>query len=365
MIKGRTYVFLDIAIGEVPAGRIVFELFDNINPRTSENFRGLCTGEYGQFKLDGKQKNLHYLNTSLFTVFTGQYILGGDISYDNGNGGHSIYGLSFNDENFTVNHTERGLLSMVNRGKNNNNSQFRVSLGPLPQFNHKEIVFGKLVYGNDVLTIIEKTKVDKKYRPKELILIVNCGELGDTKDFMSKDPLSLAGMKRIRDANKYNRLYFEQIKNEDDQNKDNEISSSELEIDEKKKLRTIIDSRADVIEHNLAKRNLSEIKDERLAQIKQRIADIKTKNIDAVYKEEKILEDPEREKKLRAQKYATYKEDKVREQDYKNISGLGYLDKPMHEISRTKQDEKNSKKEVFGWDGKIKSIQCRFTVQSS
>ncbi|XP_017640693.1 peptidyl-prolyl cis-trans isomerase CYP22-like isoform X1 [Gossypium arboreum] len=39
-------VFFDITIGSIPAGRIKMELFADIAPKTAENFRQLCTGEY-------------------------------------------------------------------------------------------------------------------------------------------------------------------------------------------------------------------------------------------------------------------------------------------------------------------------------
>lgn len=52
----------------------------------------------------------------------------GDIVKFNGTSGESIYGPTFADENFTDLHHKRGLLSMVNRGPNTNNSKFMFTL---------------------------------------------------------------------------------------------------------------------------------------------------------------------------------------------------------------------------------------------
>jgi hypothetical protein len=40
-------VFFDMTIGGTSAGRMVFELYADVVPRTAENFRQLCTGEPG------------------------------------------------------------------------------------------------------------------------------------------------------------------------------------------------------------------------------------------------------------------------------------------------------------------------------
>ena len=43
----RSRCFLDITLGGQELGRIAFELFDDVVPKTADNFRALCTGEKG------------------------------------------------------------------------------------------------------------------------------------------------------------------------------------------------------------------------------------------------------------------------------------------------------------------------------
>lgn len=50
----RDRVFMDISIGGLPSGRLVFELFNDVAPKTAENFRALCTGDMGSGKATGK-----------------------------------------------------------------------------------------------------------------------------------------------------------------------------------------------------------------------------------------------------------------------------------------------------------------------
>lgn len=96
----RPRCFFDVSLGGLPIGRIVFELFSDVAPRTVENFRCLCTGEKGVGATTGKQ--LHYKGAIFHRVVKDFMIQSGDFSAGNGTGGESIYGGTFEGENFLI-----------------------------------------------------------------------------------------------------------------------------------------------------------------------------------------------------------------------------------------------------------------------
>ena len=168
-------VFFDIKIGSGTTERITMGLYGDVVPKTVENFRALCTGENGIGK---KGKRLHYKGSSFHRIIPNFMIQGGDFTDGNGMGGESIYGETFDDENFKLRHTGKGTLSMANAGPNTNGSQFFICTVETAWLDGRHVVFGKVIAGLDVMAKVENVG-SQSGTPSVTVTIVDSGELDE------------------------------------------------------------------------------------------------------------------------------------------------------------------------------------------
>ena len=94
----------------------------------------------------------------------------------NGMGGKSIYGSSFDDENFKLRHEGPGILSMANSGPNTNGSQFFICVRRTSHLDGKHVVFGQVIRGYDVVKAIESVG-SSSGSPAYNVVVSACGVL--------------------------------------------------------------------------------------------------------------------------------------------------------------------------------------------
>jgi len=167
-------VFFDMEIGGEKAGRIVMLLRGDVVPKTVENFRQLCLGVGTEGEADFKG----YKGSAFHRVIPGFMCQGGDFTKGDGTGGVSIYGEKFEDENFKLDHTGAGVLSMANAGPGTNGSQFFLCTEKTSHLDGKHVVFGKVVgeASMEVVKAVEAVGSGGGSTSKP-VKVVDCGEL--------------------------------------------------------------------------------------------------------------------------------------------------------------------------------------------
>ncbi len=148
-------------------GDMTFMLFPEYAPQTVAIFQGItAAGFYNR-------------NTIFHRVVTNFMVQGGD-PLTNGFGGLVF---QYNDEyNPQAIFSGNGQLGLGNSQKNENGSQFFVTVGPQRGIDLRYTLFGQLLRGFNVLTNINHTPVDTNSRPLALEIITQAAFVPDTAD---------------------------------------------------------------------------------------------------------------------------------------------------------------------------------------
>jgi len=147
-------VYFDMSIDGKEVGRITIGLYGNAVPKTVKNFETLAKGD----TTHPRGRKLTYEGSIFHRVIPNFMIQGGDFTNHNGTGGISIYGDKFADEKNGLRifrHTEPGILSMANSGKNTNGSQFFITTKATPWLDERHVIFGRVTNGMNVVRLIE------------------------------------------------------------------------------------------------------------------------------------------------------------------------------------------------------------------
>ncbi|MCJ1389493.1 Peptidyl-prolyl cis-trans isomerase cyp8 [Xylographa bjoerkii] len=153
-VKTKGYARITTSLGELNV-----ELAPEFAPRAVWNFVQLS--------------KKGYYNGVVFHRNIRNFMIQGGDPTGTGKGGQSIWGKNFQDEFEGPNtHDARGVVSMANKGKNTNSSQFFITYRPAKHLDRKHTIFGKVVGGLDTLTRLENVEVSEgDKRPLEAVEI--------------------------------------------------------------------------------------------------------------------------------------------------------------------------------------------------
>ena len=161
-------------------GPITLELLPQHAPRAVWNFISLA-------------KKGYYDNVAFHRNIRNFMLQGGDPT-GTGRGGTSIWGTAFKDEWATspLSHDKRGVLSMANKGKDTNTSQFFITYRACKHLDRKHTIFGNILAGHEptlaTLKAIEAVEVeDGTSKPIEDVKIEDVNIFDDPFDRFLKE----------------------------------------------------------------------------------------------------------------------------------------------------------------------------------
>ena len=147
-VEGNPVVFMDVALGGLPAGRVKAELFADLCPRTAENFRQFCTGEFRP-----AQVPVGYKGAPFHRVIKGFMIQGGDPNTKDPAKGVETWGqggpeYKIEPETGDLVHAQYVLSAAKGNEPQSSGSQFFITTGTPHHLDGIHTVFGAVIEGH-------------------------------------------------------------------------------------------------------------------------------------------------------------------------------------------------------------------------
>ena len=279
--------FLTFQLGDSPVGTLHLDLNEKIVPRTVQNFTTFLTRRHDEA----------YLNSRVHRLIKGFMLQAGDFTKGDGTGGYSIFGNTFSDENFLLQHDRPGTLSMANAGKDTNGSQFFCTFRATPHLNGKHVVFGyvDLEKSGTVLKALEQIRTGGDDRPLRPLKIVDCGVVSE--ESTEKPAAEEAIMANNKDSDE---IDLDEVEDEEEQER---VEEEEDDDDDGKPL-----SKAEALKR-------------RLRKLKKKMNQAKILNRQAVKEEGELASEHGTSKERKRQAFVT-KEAKKAEWERQNAKAL-------------------------------------------
>ena len=165
----KTHAYFDIMIGrnqgkdpKLTRGRVIFELFDDIMPRTVEQFIRMLQSEVEPM----------FAGSSISKIWPGYMCEAGDrtskVEGSVSAGKELVFSRVEQEANWQVPHLNPGVLSLADA----KSSKFNITFRKAEELDGWHAVFGKTVYGFDVLKCISEQGNDNG-EPKLPVVITN------------------------------------------------------------------------------------------------------------------------------------------------------------------------------------------------
>ncbi|VDN15139.1 unnamed protein product [Dibothriocephalus latus] len=159
----RPYTFYEMLAHDAYRDELVRrDLFSDLLPKTCQNFASLCRSDLSPVpKNEIEVYTMAYKDSIFHRLVPDGWIQGGVKTpfihklYTILRTQKSILFVFVLDENFSVKHDKRGIISMANKGRHTNASQFFITFKPARWMDFRYVAFGRVLEGWHTLEAME------------------------------------------------------------------------------------------------------------------------------------------------------------------------------------------------------------------